>query len=105
MNARVSLLLLVLAGCNASVKVDPEGYRCNVGNTCPTGYACRDGFCRASTTIDPSCEGVTCSAPPAASCSSATVLRTFAGRCVTGQCQYDPVDTTCPTSCLDGACV
>jgi hypothetical protein len=104
-NARVFTLFVVLAGCNASVKVDPEGYRCNVGNTCPTGYACRDGFCRASTTIDPSCEGVTCSAPPAASCTSATVLRTFAGRCVTGQCQYDPVDSTCPTSCLDGACV
>jgi hypothetical protein len=101
----LSLVLLALAGCNTAVKVDPEGYRCDVGNTCPLGYACKDGFCRASVAVDPSCDGVTCNAPPAPSCASGTLLRTYAGRCVAGQCQYDAVDSACGMGCADGACV
>lgn len=95
----------LLAGCDASVKIDPEGYRCDVGNSCPAGYGCKDGFCRASVSVDPSCDGVTCTTPPASACTNATTVRTFAGRCVAGQCQYEPVDSTCSTSCADGACV
>lgn len=98
-------LLLLLAACDASVKVDPEGYRCDVGNLCPSGYACRDGVCRATTGVDPSCASLVCNTPPASSCVSGTTLRTFAGSCVAGQCQYAPVDTTCATSCAGDACV
>ncbi len=98
------LALLFLAGCDAGVKVDPEGYRCDVGNLCPTGFACRAGVCTASTG-DPTCANVTCNTPPASSCVSGTELRTFAGTCVAGQCQYTPVDTRCATTCAGDACV
>lgn len=93
-----------LAGCDANVKLDPEGYRCDVGNLCPTGYACRDGLCHASVTIDPSCATVSCNTPPSPSCVNGTTVRTFAGMCVAGVCQYAPVDSTCATSCDQGAC-
>lgn len=98
--------LVVLAGCNANVKVDPEGYQCDPGNACPTGFACREGLCRRANVVDTSCDGVTCTTPPAPSCLADNVtLRTFAGRCVAGQCQYDPIDMTCPAGCAGGACV
>lgn len=104
---RPSLLAcaLLLAGCDAAVRIDPEGYRCDVGNACPAGYGCQDGFCRASVAVDPSCEGVTCTTAPASACTNGTTVRTFAGRCVAGLCQYEPVDSTCSTGCADGACV
>ena len=102
--SRSITLVLFVVGCDAGIKVDPEGYRCDVGNLCPTGYGCRDGLCRASTSVDPSCATVTCNAPPASTCVSGTSLRTFAGRCVAGQCQYDSVDSTCATTCGQGAC-
>lgn len=98
------LALLSVAGCDANNRIDPDGYRCDVGNLCPTGYACRDGVCRAATSVDPSCLNVSCNTPPSPSCVSGTTVRTFAGRCVAGQCQYDPVDSTCSTSCSQGAC-
>lgn len=97
--------LAVLAGCNANVKVDPEGYQCNPGGACPTGFACRDGLCRRSNVVDTSCEQVVCNAPPATSCLDGTTVRTFGGRCVSGQCVYDPIDMTCPAGCAAGACV
>lgn len=99
------LCLVVLAGCDAAIKVDPEGYRCDVGNLCPTGFACREGVCRASTGVDPNCATLVCNSPPASSCVDAATLRTFAGSCVAGQCQYTPVDSTCATGCANDACV
>ena len=99
------LSLLLLAGCDAAIKVDPDGYRCDVGNLCPTGFACREGICRASTGIDPTCATLTCNTPPASSCVGGNTLRTFAGGCVAGQCQYTPVDSTCATGCANDACV
>ncbi len=104
MNRSLWILALVVAGCDSSIRIDPDGYRCDVGNPCPTNYACREGLCRASISIDPSCATVTCNSPPASNCVSATTLRTFAGSCVAGQCQYAPVDSTCATSCTAGAC-
>lgn len=105
-SARVAgslLVLLFVAGCDAGVQIDPDGYRCDVGNVCPSSYVCRDGVCRAAT-AEPSCATVTCTTPPASTCVSGTSLRTFAGTCVAGQCQYAPVDTTCVGGCADGAC-
>ncbi|MFO0599614.1 MAG: hypothetical protein U0228_30185 [Myxococcaceae bacterium] len=108
MNRSLSLaavFALALAGCDAAVKIDPDGYRCDVGNACPTGYACQQGVCHRSSIVDPSCANVSCTMPPAATCKSATVLTTFVGRCANAQCSYDPVDMTCATSCSNGACV
>ena len=98
------LVLAVFAGCDANVKIDPEGYGCDVGDACPTGYQCRDGLCRRATAVDNSCTGVTCDMPPSPTCVDGTTARTWGGRCVSGQCTYDLVDSTCPTTCTDGAC-
>ncbi|MDP3152993.1 MAG: hypothetical protein Q8N23_10010 [Archangium sp.] len=95
--------VLLLSGCDASIKVDPEGYRCDVGNVCPSGFTCREGVCRAA--LDTSCTGVVCTTPPASSCVNGTTLRNFSGSCVAGQCQYAPVDSTCATTCAQDACV
>lgn len=103
MRSLLLLALFVFAGCDASVKIDPEGYRCDVGNLCPTGFTCREGMCRAQT--DTSCANVTCDTPPASSCVNGTTLRSFSGSCVAGQCQYAPLDTTCATGCAQDACV
>ena len=105
MRIPLAALALLFVGCDASVRIDPDGYRCDVGNLCPSGYACRDGVCRASTAVDPSCANVTCNTPPPPSCVNGATVRTFAGRCLAGQCQYDPVDSTCATTCSQGACV
>lgn len=101
---RSLLLALLLAGCDASVRIDPEGYRCDVGNLCPTGFTCREGVCRTAS-VDTSCANVTCTTPPAQSCVNGTTLRTFTGSCVAGQCQYAPLDTTCPAGCAQDACM
>ncbi|MGV3623730.1 MAG: hypothetical protein ACO1OB_23125, partial [Archangium sp.] len=98
-------VFFVLAGCDTAVVVDPEGHRCDGSNACPEGYACIEGSCRKGVPLDPTCDGVTCDEPPATTCTTNKVLRTFAGRCVSGQCRYDPVDTTCVTSCANAACV
>ncbi len=97
------MTVLLLTGCDASIKIDPEGYRCDVGNVCPGGFTCREGVCRAS--LDTSCTGVVCTTPPASGCVNGTTLRTFSGSCVAGQCQYAPVDSTCTTTCAQDACV
>lgn len=100
----VVLVLALFAGCDAGVKIDPEGYQCDVGNVCPTNYSCQAGVCQRGVLVDPSCANVTCNAPPAPSCTNATTAHSFVGRCVAGQCQYDAVDTTCPAACSNGAC-
>jgi formylglycine-generating enzyme required for sulfatase activity len=54
------------------------------------------------------CGGVTCNAPPAATCADGTTRRTFAstGTCASGTCSYAPTDTPCPGSgtCSGGLC-
>ncbi|MCA2981797.1 MAG: hypothetical protein INH37_26270, partial [Myxococcaceae bacterium] len=39
---------VALAACNADVRVDPEGYRCNELDPCPLGYACVAFVCRVA---------------------------------------------------------
>lgn len=67
----------------------------------PCQFGCAGDACAG----DP-CIGVTCTTPPPSSCTSATVLRTFAvpGVCGNGVCGYNPVDTPCPHGCEDAAC-
>lgn len=98
-------LFFVLAGCDTNVAVDPEGHRCDATNACPAGYTCLDGSCSRGVPLDTTCEGVTCNDAPATTCTGNKVLRTFSGRCVSGECKYEPLDTTCATSCADAACV
>lgn len=105
MKAMRLLLFVALVGCDTNVTIDPEGYRCDALNACPSGYSCVAGACRRGVVLDPSCEGVTCAAPPASTCTSGSAIRTFNGRCVSGQCQYDPLDMTCANACVAGACV
>ncbi len=104
--SRLPLFFFVaLSGCDTNVTIDPEGYRCDALNPCPSGYSCVAGACRRGVVVDPSCDGVTCDAPPAPTCTSGASLRTFNGRCVSGQCQYEPLDMTCANACAAGACV
>ena len=98
-----SFFIALLLGCDASVRIDPEGYRCDVGNACPTGFTCKEGVCR-SASVDTSCTNVVCNSPPAQSCVNGTTLRTFAGSCVAGQCQYAPLDMTCAAGCAGDVC-
>lgn len=44
---RAFLVVLVLAGCNMDVRVDPAGHRCNELDPCPTGFECVSFSCRA----------------------------------------------------------
>lgn len=97
-------LVAVTAGCDASVKIDPTGYRCDVGNVCPTGFSCVDSTCQRSGTVDTSCANVVCNSPPASACDGNS-LQTFVGRCVSGQCMYDAVTMACASTCANGACV
>lgn len=104
--ASLSFAALLLVACDASVKVDPEGYRCDPGNSCPSGYACgADGACHRGGPVDTSCANVTCDSPPAATCSNGTTLQTHVGRCLSGVCTYTAVDMACASMCSNGACV
>lgn len=100
--------LLFVTGCAMDVAVDPEGYRCDPGQVCPEGFACREGVCRRSVALpdggDPACAGVVCDAVPAPLCVTGGTLRTFAGACEAGQCRYLPTDTACQLGCLAGEC-
>jgi hypothetical protein len=103
----LAVVALALAGCNANVRFDPEGYRCDPGGVCPNGYTCVLDVCRRAGTGP--CDGFVCDEPPAAVCADATTLRTFPGRCDSGSgqpmCLYEPSDTACPGGCAAGACV
>lgn len=97
-------LVALTAGCDASVKIDPAGYRCDVGNVCPSGFSCVDGTCQRGGPVDTSCANVVCNSPPATECMGGS-LQTYVGRCVSGQCTYDAVTMTCASTCSNGACV
>jgi alpha-tubulin suppressor-like RCC1 family protein len=52
------------------------------------------------------CAAVSCEAPPAPACVSASTLRSHEekGSCAAGECSYGYVDTLCPAGCSEGAC-
>ncbi|MEW5743346.1 MAG: hypothetical protein AB1938_30835 [Myxococcota bacterium] len=54
-----------------------------------------------------SCDGVTCSAPPANACADASTLRIYesSGTCSAGQCSYASRTEACTGGCVNGACV
>jgi hypothetical protein len=97
--------LAFAAGCNMAVTVDPEGYRCDEGGSCPAGYACIAATCRRSVDGgDPTCAGVTCDSPPPWTCVNAGTARTFVGKCANATCSYEPRDIACAQGCENGAC-
>jgi len=53
-----------------------------------------------------SCASVTCNQPPAATCASPTVLRTYApqGSCADGTCSYQQTDVVCQNGCEGDHC-
>lgn len=68
------------------------------------GGTCEDGYC-----VDP-CEGNTCEAPPAPTCTGNTVNTwQTPGTCEAGTCNYIAVNVSCDVlrggTCVDGACV
>lgn len=95
------LVVLLAAGCATNIQVDPQGFRCDPGNVCPTGYQCLSGACAKQADA---CAGVQCDQGPAAMCNG-TTARVFVGRCDNGSCMYDAVDTACAKGCTNGACV
>lgn len=107
MNVRHALLIGTLvagSACNMNVRFDPEGFRCDPGGICPTGYSCTtDGVCRRAG--GDLCVNVACDMPPAAVCAGAA-SRSFVGRCepTTGLCSYEPVDVACVAGCEAGRC-
>ncbi len=73
-----------------------------LGGACSGTLVCSGGFC-----ADP-CAGITCTATPAAICTTSTAKRTYAaGVCSGGTCSYAPTDTPCGSGqiCSLGACV
>jgi hypothetical protein len=71
---------------------------CDDGNACTTNDICSAGICAGAT--------MACNTPPAPTCTSATVLRTFTGpgTCAAGSCSYPSSDVTCPKGCAGGTC-
>jgi hypothetical protein len=72
----------------------------------PTDTVCLNG-CAKSACID-ACKGVTCTTPPASSCTGNVLHKAqTTGTCntTTGACDYSFTDTTCTTACMNGACV
>lgn len=115
--ALISCLLALPMSCTCGAQLNPEGYACNPDNSCPAGFDCISGACRAHPvngggvggggvatgggssagggagvgggggTGDP-CDGVTCTTAPSASCKDASTLKTF----------------TSPGTCSAGSC-
>ncbi len=98
---RLCVLLVALAGCQTNLQIDPEGYRCDTANPCPTGYQCVGAVCEK--TAD-GCVVAQCNMPPASVCNG-TTARTFVGRCGASGCLYDAVDQACAKGCVAGLCV
>ena len=77
---------------------------CNYSYTeTPCDNGCANGVCNP-----PACGGVTCNAPPAATCTNATRLHTYfpVGVCSGGTtCSYVAYDVDCSQGCINGACI
>ncbi|MBX5481276.1 MAG: hypothetical protein IRZ16_05420 [Myxococcaceae bacterium] len=94
------------AGCATDIAVDPEGYKCDVGNQCPPGYTCVSGVCHA-TKGSSACSASQCTTPPANRCKDDSTLIAFAprGSCdANGACTYGSNEVACEHGCVDGAC-
>jgi hypothetical protein len=74
------------------------------GTSCVPADPCREGECTAGGCTD---APKVCDQPSEPVCIDSMTLRTFqaAGTCSVGTCDYPYDDTTCPSGCLDGACV
>jgi hypothetical protein len=70
---------------------------CDDGNLCSVDDVVVDGFCTGTPMV--------CDAPPSRHCLDDTVLRSYqpAGRCASGNCEYESVDLTCDSGCDDVA--
>lgn len=112
-----ALALLALAGCETEIRVDYEGYRCDLGDLCPAGYACLAGFCTAAqpgcpggacgSDGGPACREAGCTTPPAPGCADSTTLRKYQsqGACqADGGCSYSSSDIPCNFGCEAGQC-
>ena len=69
---------------------------------------CTDGCSIDYSTCDDPCEGLSCDAPPEASCRGANILNySLPGECVAGECVWAESTEECEafTSCLLGECV
>jgi hypothetical protein len=75
----------------------------SAGTSCAATDPCMIGSCSAG-----ACQQapVVCAAPPAPTCTSSSVLRTYsaAGTCGAGTCQYPYTDQVCAQGCSGGAC-
>lgn len=119
-----SLLTLGFFGALAGLPIAACGSSDDGGSTPPPaepldGAAAGDGArVDASQNADDageagvSCNGIPCTAPPAATCANATTLRVYAadGACQSGACSYGATETACPAPpnatgvCTAGAC-
>ena len=71
-----------------------------------TDVTCRQG-CVDNLCVGEPCAGLTCDAPPPASCVSNRLLQGWLspGTCSEGSCGYDSMPIDCPFGCEAGACV
>jgi hypothetical protein len=108
--------------CDGITCLEPPAASCSDKNTlvsyassgtCSMGHcgyastqtACPGGCAQGACTGD-ACAGITCTLPPTSSCVDANTLRSYgSGMCQEGVCSYAPVDTTCQSGCVNGACV
>lgn len=111
--------------CEAVVCLTPPAARCKnpstaisyaANGTCsegvcsyvPTEVACDHGCAVGQCLPEPPepCEGVVCSAPPAAKCETLDKLTTYAasGTCSQNVCSYPASTQTCPVRCSNAAC-
>jgi hypothetical protein len=100
-----------LCANDGTLRVYVAGGTCS-GGKCSYDYedmTCQFGCSHAACNGDP-CANKACDTPPAAVCADSLTLRTYytydtvADRCSGGVCYYNPVDTTCPLGCENGAC-
>lgn len=85
----------------------------SLSGTCDQGqcsYASLDrlcpGFCALGQCTSDPCLGVTCSTPPAPSCTDSTHLQVYeaAGSCAAGQCSYASQSELCTGGCVANVC-
>jgi photosystem II stability/assembly factor-like uncharacterized protein len=97
------LLAFLAAGCSTSLAIDPEGFLCDGGESCPQGYSCVLGVCRADARPNPNqaCTEGSCLTPPSSTCLDDRTLRSWnnVGACVESVCRYSPVDRGCAQGC------
>jgi hypothetical protein len=78
--------------------VGPVLLSCDDGDPCHTQGTCVGRACVSAPLL--------CASPPPAECRDSSTLRRYLtqGQCTQGQCQYMPVDTSCPQGCSNAQC-